>query len=266
MTLIRPGGSRPPGRVGPAPWTSSPRSTRRGSRSCAGATSSSGSTSSRPPTRTLGKLGELLELHPVALEDTREFRQRPKLDVYENHVLLVFFTAQRTGDEDWPAKPIEIHVYVSGGFVATIRREPCTVLDHLHDALVPEGAKEEEFLVYRILDALTDAYYPVIDALEVQIDALEAAGARPPAARAPGADLPAQAGRPQPAADRRPAERRVPARQRGDPRPGRPLEGLARLPARRRRPPRPGRGRAAAPDRGPDGAHRAPTSTRTPTA
>src|ERR671924_384985 len=33
------------------------------------------------------RLGELLGLHPVALEDTREFGQRPKVDVYEEHVL-----------------------------------------------------------------------------------------------------------------------------------------------------------------------------------
>jgi magnesium transporter len=122
----------------------------------------------------LDTLGALLGLHPVALEDTREFRQRPKIDAYEDHVLLVFFTARATGDTAWPAVPLEVHVYVSGGFVATIRRDRCTALDQLHAALVPEGATEEEFIVYRILDTLTDAYYPVIDALEEQIDALEA--------------------------------------------------------------------------------------------
>jgi magnesium transporter len=127
-----------------------------------------------PSDEDLGKLGAILELHPVALEDTREFRQRPKIDAYETHVLLVFFTARATGDAAWPAVPVEIHVYVSGGFVATIRRERCDLLDELHETLVPEGTIEEEFIVYRILDALTDAYYPVIDALEREIDDLEA--------------------------------------------------------------------------------------------
>jgi magnesium transporter len=122
----------------------------------------------------LNALGTLLGLHPVALEDTREFSQRPKLDAYEDHVLLVFFTARATGDAGWPATPLEVHVYVSGGFVATIRRDSCTILDDLHQTLVAEGTTEEEFIVYRILDALTDAYYPVIDALEVDIDGLEA--------------------------------------------------------------------------------------------
>src|SRR6185437_1278028 len=107
-----------------------------------------------PADEDLNRLGEILDLHPVALEDTREFRQRPKIDAYETHVLLVFFTARATGDEAWPAVPLEVHVYISGGFVATVRRDRCVVLDHLHETLVPEGTAEEEFIVYRILDTL----------------------------------------------------------------------------------------------------------------
>ncbi len=126
-----------------------------------------------PSDEELEQLGKLLGLHPVAIEDTREFRQRPKLDQYGDYVLLVFFTARSTGDPGWPATPLEVHVYVSGGFVATIRRDPCMALDELHGALVPEGKGPEEFIVYRVLDALTDAFYPVLDALETQIDAVE---------------------------------------------------------------------------------------------
>ncbi|WP_051325001.1 magnesium transporter CorA family protein [Candidatus Solirubrobacter pratensis] len=122
----------------------------------------------------LGKLGDLLELHPVAMEDTREFGQRPKIDLYEHHLLLVFYSARVTGDPDSPARPIEVHVYLSGGFVVTVRREPCLVLDQLHESLQPESTKEEEVLVYRILDGLTDAFYPVIDRIEEEVDALEA--------------------------------------------------------------------------------------------
>jgi len=127
-----------------------------------------------PSDADLGTAGRLLHLHPVALEDTREFRQRPKLDVYDEHVLLVFFTARETGDPGWPGTPLEVHVYVSGGFVATVRRDRCSALDALHDTLVPEGKGPEEFVVYRVLDTLTDAFYPVIDAFEEQVDQLEA--------------------------------------------------------------------------------------------
>jgi magnesium transporter len=127
-----------------------------------------------PSDEELQRLGDMLQLHPVAMEDTREFGQRPKLDVYENHLLLVFYSARTTGDDDSPGLAIEVHVYISGGFVVTVRREPCLVLDKLHKDLMNESAKEEEMLVYRILDGLTDAFYPVIDAIEQRVDALEA--------------------------------------------------------------------------------------------
>src|SRR6185369_9629470 len=127
-----------------------------------------------PSDEELERVGKMLGLHPVAIEDTREFGQRPKLDIYDKMLLLVFYSARGTGDPDWPAEPIEIHVYLSGSFVITVRREPCLVLDKLHKDLEPEPTKEEEILVYRILDGLTDAYYPVIDAIEREIDAVEA--------------------------------------------------------------------------------------------
>ena len=132
----------------------------------------------RPPrarrARRSRSVGELLGLHPMAMEDTREFGQRPKVDVYESHVLVVFYTARRTGEDEPVAVPIEVHVYVSGDFVVTVRQEACDLLDELHDALIPEDTEAEDYLVYRIFDSLTDAWYPVINAIETHVDGLEA--------------------------------------------------------------------------------------------
>ena len=127
----------------------------------------------KPTEEDLGDLGELLGLHAMAMEDTREFNQRPKVDVYDKHVLVVFYTA-RVNDDDGPvAAPIEVHVYVSGDFIVTVRREACDLLDRLHTGLRAEGTDVEDYLVYRIFDTLTDAWYPVIAAIETRVDALE---------------------------------------------------------------------------------------------
>src|ERR687891_90547 len=127
-----------------------------------------------PSAADLDALEAALGLHPVAMEDTREFGQRPKADAYQDHVLLVFYTA-RPADPggDRLIEPIEVHVYVSGHWIVTVRRRPCVALDQLHETLVPEGTEEEDYLVYRILDPLTDAFYPAITALEGRIDGLE---------------------------------------------------------------------------------------------
>jgi magnesium transporter len=125
-----------------------------------------------PSDADLDTLGELLRLHELAMEDTREFGQRPKLDRYADAVLLVFWTAHVAADGDG-AELVEVHLHISGGFLFTARRAPCPELDALHRMLVPEGAEPEEYIVYRVLDSLADALYPVVDHFELRIDKLE---------------------------------------------------------------------------------------------
>lgn len=125
-----------------------------------------------PPNAILDRAGALLELHPLALEDSREFGQRAKLDRYRNTVLLVYWTARVTPN-GLATELLEVHLHVSGGFLLTVRRGPCPELEALHEGLGPEDAGHEEYLVYHVLDALTDALYPVIDHIEARLDGLE---------------------------------------------------------------------------------------------
>jgi magnesium transporter len=66
-------------------------------------------------------------------------------------------------------RPIEVHVYVSNGCVLTVRREHCAMLDQLRERVRDDG----EHPVYEILDALTDAFYPVVEGLAQRVDELE---------------------------------------------------------------------------------------------
>jgi magnesium transporter len=122
----------------------------------------------------LSALQAALDLHPMALEDTREFGQRPKVDIYQAYVLVVFFTAREADEPDRIVHPVEVHAYVSGGWILTVHRERLPLLERLHHELEPAGTREEDYLVYRILDGLTDAFFPAVTALEDRIDALEA--------------------------------------------------------------------------------------------
>jgi magnesium transporter len=128
-----------------------------------------------PSPEDLQALGDVLGLHPVALEDTNEFGQRPKMDLYGDHILFVFYTVRRGRDsDDAPVEPVEVHIYISGSFVVTVRRSTCTELDELHNELDSADPKAEHYIVYRIFDVLTDAFYPIIEVLEERIDAIEA--------------------------------------------------------------------------------------------
>jgi magnesium transporter len=116
--------------------------------------------------------GRLLGLHELALEDTREFGQRSKVDRYPGTVLLVFWSAHVAPDGQG-VEPFEVHLHISGGFLLTVRRTRCAELDELRERLAQGDASAEEYIVYRVLDTLTDALFPVVDHLESRIDALE---------------------------------------------------------------------------------------------
>lgn len=125
-----------------------------------------------PAAADIDTVGVLLGLHELALEDTHEFDQRPKLDRYPERVLLVHWTA-RVAPNRLGVELVEVHLHISGGFLFTVRRAASAELDRLRAALAQEGTGAEEYIVYRVLDALTDALFPVVDHLESRIDALE---------------------------------------------------------------------------------------------
>jgi magnesium transporter len=119
----------------------------------------------------LEELRPLLGLHPAAVEDSREWDQLPKVDDYGDHLMMVFFTAELG---ELRSQPREVHMYLSGGWIVTVRRCP-TPLDRLRTLIKQEEVEGEDLLVYRVLDALADGWDPVIDALDERVDVVEAA-------------------------------------------------------------------------------------------
>jgi magnesium transporter len=121
----------------------------------------------------LEKLRELFGFHPLAIEDSQEFGQRPKLDLYGDYVLLVFYGAWREHSQA-PEPLREVHLFISGNYVVTIHREPLPPLDQQRAQLDGRALMSEQFLLYRLLDALTDSFFPLLADLDDDIDELEA--------------------------------------------------------------------------------------------
>jgi magnesium transporter len=124
-----------------------------------------------PTPEQLERLAERFGWHPLALEDLQKRGQRPKLDRYGDQMLLVFYGARTIGHEA-PAV-IEVHLVVSGSWVVTVRADGCSALDELRRRLPTDQTQGEQFVVYRILDTLTDTFFPVLEAIDDAIDELE---------------------------------------------------------------------------------------------
>jgi magnesium transporter len=119
-------------------------------------------------------LRELFGFHPLALEDALHFGQRPKLDHYEDYVFLVFYGAQ-AGARDDGGLLQEVQMFISGKYLVSLHTDPLPALDEQRTHLDGLVLHSEQFVLYRVFDALTDSFFPVLAAMDEEIDELEAA-------------------------------------------------------------------------------------------
>jgi len=124
-----------------------------------------------PTPEQIDALADRFGWHKLVREDLKEFEQRPKIDNYGEYMLLVFYGAHfdPTGDPELT----EVHIIVSGSYIVTLRHKGCNELESLHARFQERPAGSEQFVVYRVLDTLTDSFFPVLEKLDEDIDQLE---------------------------------------------------------------------------------------------
>ena len=112
-------------------------------------------------------------LHPLAVEDARHGHQRPKIEEYGNQVFAVLRTMELREEEVHCG---EVNLFVGPNFVLSIRRETEPGF-----AAVRERAESEPellqrgsgFVFYALIDNIVDRYFPLVDALEVELEKIE---------------------------------------------------------------------------------------------
>lgn len=130
-----------------------------------------------PTKEQLEHLGELLGLHPLAVEDTVTLGQRPKLDVYGDTALLVMRGAVEMRPERENKHPLaEVHCHLSGDFIVTVHGKRFADLKQVRALLQSSPAPQSErYYVYKIIDVIVNSFFPVLADLDEEIDALETA-------------------------------------------------------------------------------------------
>jgi magnesium transporter len=112
--------------------------------------------------------------HPLALEDVTLRHQRPKIDEYPGYYFVVLYAA-RVNAEAQRIVDDELQFFWGEKYLVTIHQEPFPEIDDLATrakagTLVPiVGATSRPLavvdLVYRLVDAVVDGYFPAVDAL-----------------------------------------------------------------------------------------------------
>jgi magnesium transporter len=116
-----------------------------------------------PTDEVIDQLATRLGLHPLTVEDSKQFGQRAKLQVYGNGVMLVGF-----GLDEQLREPVELHCYCTTGFLITLRRAPSPALDALRQARsVPPQLGSDPI---RALHSLISSLYTQFSALFLELD------------------------------------------------------------------------------------------------
>ncbi|MGE5128707.1 MAG: magnesium/cobalt transporter CorA [Sphingomonadaceae bacterium] len=122
---------------------------------------------------------ELLEmqaefgLHELAIEDARHGHQRPKIEEYGDSLFAVVHTVEVVGEE---LNVGEIAIFVGRNYVLSARSRSEQGFQNVRarcerePELLGHGAG---YVLYALMDAAVDRYFPVLHALETRLEAIE---------------------------------------------------------------------------------------------
>ena len=115
-------------------------------------------------------LTDVFKFHPLAIEDSEHFGQRAKIDTYDDFAFIVVYGA--SPDED---RLVEVHCFYSERYLVTVHRDEAPAFNDERDRFAKRGEPVEHpaRLLYQIVLALVDSFFPLLADFDDRIDDLD---------------------------------------------------------------------------------------------
>ncbi len=113
------------------------------------------------------------DLHELAVEDARHGHQRPKIEEYGDSLFAVLHTPQM---KDGELEVGEVNIFTGPNYVLSVRSRTDKGFAAVRARCErePELLKEgSAFALYALMDNVVDRYFPVLDALEIELEGIE---------------------------------------------------------------------------------------------
>lgn len=126
-----------------------------------------------PDAAELAEMQDEFDLHELAVEDARHGNQRPKIEEYGDSLFAVLQTVEVAADE---LRAGEVDVFVGRNYVLSARQRTERGFQDVRARCEREPELLQHgpgYVLYALMDAAVDRYFPVLDAVEAELEALE---------------------------------------------------------------------------------------------
>ena len=120
-------------------------------------------------------LTNILNLHPLTVEDFIMPNARPKVEKFKGYIFLVMFSIEKRdkSNGNGKIKTIELNCCLGANFLVTVRSNQINSFSVIKDRVKKQSPimmNGADFLMYSMLDSVVDSYFPVINEFDDLVD------------------------------------------------------------------------------------------------
>lgn len=119
----------------------------------------------------LRAIAEQFDLHPLLVEDVVHQQHRPKLDVSQDQVFVVWLTPEHPRGDGIVTS--EIDAFLGPDYLITMRASSDVSVSHAVAEAARSATRGPDWILHAIIDRLVDSVLPIADALGDDLDDIE---------------------------------------------------------------------------------------------
>jgi magnesium transporter len=126
-----------------------------------------------PSADELAELQRAFDLHPLAVEDALVGHQRPKIEEYGDSLFAVLHIVEADGGEYHIG---ELAIFAGAKYIVAVRSRAHQEFTEVRARCEREPKLLKQgpgYILYALMDAVVDRYFPALDILESELDGIE---------------------------------------------------------------------------------------------
>ncbi len=128
-----------------------------------------------PQGQSIELLRQEFKFHALAIEDATRHHERPKLEAFDSYYFMVFY-ALSYNDTQRRLAGQSIGLFIGSNYIVSVHQDEISAIDDTikrWQANAADFGQDAGALLYSLLDAIVDDYFPVIDRLADRVEDIE---------------------------------------------------------------------------------------------